>query len=153
MSNRGTYTTLAILLGAFGCGSMTGDESAAPVDPVERWGPPTETVPAFYGAVPKNILMLSIDTFRKDSLSQYGGPEVMPFLDELAKTGFTADDHLTCSNWTFAGTTCTLLGRYNYEAGFVPHLPYNGRERVADGTPFLASWLDEAICNSDLRIC
>jgi arylsulfatase A-like enzyme len=110
---------------------------------VAHWGEPTDTVPSFYGSVPRNILMLSIDTFRKDSLSKYGGVSYMPFLDDLVTTGFTADDHLTCSNWTFAGTTCTLLGRSNVDAGFVPSLPYASRERVADGTPFLASWLGD----------
>jgi arylsulfatase A-like enzyme len=144
MHNGKTFSVFTALALLVGCGSLSGKDSSDAVDPVERWGPPTDTTPSFYGSVPKNILMLSVDTFRKDSLSRYGGPAVMPFLDELASTGFTADDHLTCSNWTFAGTTCTLLGRYNIDAGFTPHLPLNGRERVPDATPFLATWLGEA---------
>ena len=129
---------------ALGCSGADPSKDTGALDPVARWGEPTDTVPSFYGAVPKNILMLSIDTFRKDSLAKYGGVSYMPFLDDLATRGFTADDHLTCSNWTFAGTTCTLLGRSNADAGFVPSLAYMGRERVADGTPFLASWLGDA---------
>lgn len=109
---------------------------------------PTVGTPAlqFHGRVPKNLIFLSIDTFRKDNLDRYGGHGTTPFLDRIANEGVTLDDHLQCSNWTFASTTCTLAGRYSYERGHMPRL--NGtaanRPKVPPGTKFLATWLGEA---------
>jgi arylsulfatase A-like enzyme len=128
---------LPVLL-ALGCGSEDGGKGRK-----KATGPATDTVPAFLGRVPKNVLMLSLDTFRRDHMHRYGGDDDTPFLNELARTGFPLDDHTTCSNWTFAGTTCTLLGSYNVERGHVPRL---GRLKtpVPDGTELLASYLGEA---------
>lgn len=97
----------------------------------------------FHGRVPKNLLFLSIDTFRKDRITHYGGPNLTPFLDRIAAEGFTLDDHMQCSNWTFGSTSCTLAGRYNIERGHLPRLNGNETNRppVPPGTRFLASWL------------
>ena len=49
------------------------------------------TTPDFYESVPKNILMISVDTFRRDHvgvLSDSGTPSLTPHLDTLANTGF-----------------------------------------------------------------
>ena len=100
----------------------------------------------FHGRTPKNLIFLSIDTFRKDNLERYGGRSIAPFLDHVASEGVTLDDHMQCSNWTFGSTTCTLAGRYNIERGHLPRL--NGTEtnrpKVPQGTKFLATWLGEA---------
>ncbi len=134
---------LLVMLSA--CGGKESDTAApAVVDPVERWGEPTDTVPSFYGFVPKNILMISIDTFRRDSLVRYGGPETMPFMEGLADKGVLLDDHRTCSNWTMAGTTCTLYGRYNEETPWVPALSKTGQSPVPEAPVFLAEALGEA---------
>ncbi|MEZ4235725.1 MAG: sulfatase [Myxococcota bacterium] len=100
----------------------------------------------FRGRVPKNLLFLSIDTFRKDHLTAYGGDDLTPFIDRIASEGMTLDDHMQCSNWTFASTTCTLAGRYNIERGHIPRLNGNDANRppVPPGTKFLASWLHDA---------
>jgi arylsulfatase A-like enzyme len=105
--------------------------------------PPLE----FYDRAPTNVIFLSIDTFRKDHLGIYGNLEnATPFLDSIARDGVTLDDHTQCSCWTFASTTCTLAGRYNFDRGHLPRL--NGtdeqRPKVAPGTPFLATWLGDA---------
>jgi arylsulfatase A-like enzyme len=101
----------------------------------------------FRGDVPKNLLFLSIDTFRKDNLGTYGNDKALtPFLDGLADQGVVLDDHLQCSCWTFASTTCTLAGRSNIERGHIPRLVGDPsvRPKVPEGTPFLATWLGEA---------
>ncbi|MFT4626049.1 MAG: arylsulfatase A-like enzyme [Myxococcota bacterium] len=108
---------------------------------------PTESFPVFEGSVPRNVLMISIDTLRKDHLSRYdlAQRELTPFLDGLMNTGFVLDDHLTCSNWTFPGITCTLLGRNHTEVGFMPQLePASERIEWPAGQAFLSDALRDA---------
>ena len=117
-----------------------------PRDVVTTGSTPSETFPVFERTVPANVLMISIDTLRKDHLSRYDPAQrgLTPFLDGLMETGFVLDDHLTCSNWTFPGITCTLLGRNQTEAGFMPQLePAAQRVPWPEGQPFLADWLRE----------
>ncbi|MFT5454550.1 MAG: arylsulfatase A-like enzyme [Myxococcota bacterium] len=133
-----------VLVGLVACGGKDTDSADRELTPEERWGPPTDTVPSFYGSVPKNIVMLSIDTFRRDSLSQYGGPPVMPYLDSLAESGFTADDHLTASNWTMHGTSSTLAGAYPLEFGWMPSLSTGGRTPMPEAPTLLAEALHDA---------
>lgn len=105
---------------------------------------PTDTFPQFLGRPPKNIVMISMDTFRKDRLGRYGGSTVAPFLSAMADAGVVADRHFQCSNWTFASTSCTLAGRHNEEAGMVPNLSDSLAVPWPAGTPFLATYLREA---------
>lgn len=100
----------------------------------------------FRGPVPKNLLFLSIDTFRADHVGAYGGGDLTPFLDRIAAEGVVLKDHAQCSNWTFGSTTCTLAGRYNIERGHLPRLNGTDANRlpVPEGTPFLATWLGQA---------
>jgi len=98
----------------------------------------------FDGLAPSNVLMISIDTFRRDHMARYGGPGATPFLDELATAGVALDDHTSCSNWTYAATTCTVLGRSNVDNGFMPKFNGADREPLPENTPTLASWLGES---------
>ncbi len=123
--------------------------SACTTSPATDPGPdygttPTDTVPQFYGRVPRNIVMLSLDTFRRDALTRYGGTGKAPFLDALAKDGFVLDRHVQCSNWTFAAVSCTLSGRYNVHAGMEPALSDTWAFPWPEGTPFLATHMLEA---------
>ncbi len=96
-------------------------------------------------AAPRHLLMISVDTLRRDALSRYGGAGTMPFLDQLFAEGLAADDHAGCSNWTFHATTCTMRGAYPEDWGFVPAFSLAGpSEPVPDGTPMLATWLGAA---------
>ena len=135
---------LWMLVGLLACGGKPDDSGDRPLTPEERWGAPTDTVPSFYGSVPKNVIMISIDTWRRDSLTRYGGPTVMPYMDELAMTGFTADDHITTSNWTMHGTSSTLAGAYPLDLGWVPSLPTASRTPMPDEPVLLAEALGEA---------
>jgi arylsulfatase A-like enzyme len=110
--------------------------------PVDYGTEKTDTVPQFYGAVPKNILMISMDTYRKDHLDRYGDVGSSGFLTALAEQGYSLDDHVQCSNWTYASTSCTLAGRHNEEAGLIPQLVAKFDGVWPTGTPFLASYLD-----------
>ncbi|MEQ1568159.1 MAG: sulfatase-like hydrolase/transferase [Myxococcota bacterium] len=105
---------------------------------------PTDTVPAFYGWVPRNILMISIDTLRKDHLDRYGDTHAAPFLSWMADSGYALDQHAQCSDWTMASTSCTLAGRHNEEAGITPQLISGFVTAWPAGTPFLATALHDA---------
>ncbi len=129
---------------AVGCRT---DDPPPPPDPVEL----VETEPAVYtdytarpqfvGEPPRNLLMISIDTLRRDHLGRYGGAAT-PFLDDLAATGVALDDHVQCANWTFVSTSCTLAGRTPVEAGHMPRLT-TPPIQLPEGQ-YLAMWLADA---------
>ncbi|MEM6930261.1 MAG: sulfatase-like hydrolase/transferase, partial [Myxococcota bacterium] len=103
------------MVAATGCLSRDIKDDPLPTDPTL---PTVGTAPIeFYGRRPKNLIMLSIDTFRKDHLGAHGDLGLTPFLDEIAAQGVVLEDHHQCSNWTFASTTCTVAGRTNVERG------------------------------------
>ncbi len=98
----------------------------------------------FLGARPRNVLMISVDTFRRDHVGAFGSLGLTPRIDQLVAEGVSLDEHMQCSSWTYPGTTCTLLGRSHIDNGFLPQLSGGGREPFADGTEFLATWLAAA---------
>jgi arylsulfatase A-like enzyme len=116
---------------------------AAPADLPS--GPPTDTLPSFYGEVPSNVLMISIDTFRKDFMGRYDPTgDDTPTLTALARGGVVLDDHLTCSNWTFHGIACTLLGKYTIDEQFTPKLVAGEQDPYPESATFLAEHLADA---------
>lgn len=103
------------------------------------------TQPDFYEKVPRNVLMISVDTFRRDRIGAFGGTgNLTPTLDSLARGGVAWADHTTCSNWTFAGITCTIRGAYNVENGFIPRLSKATREPLPEGIGTLSGWMRDA---------
>lgn len=97
----------------------------------------------FVGARPRNVLMISMDTFRRDHIDPYGGLGLTPTLEARIAGGVSASDAMQCSNWTFASTSCTLLGRDPVEHGFLPRLESAVRAPYPDGERFLAVALAE----------
>ncbi len=108
--------------------------------------PPSERPPLWFGgaAPPSNIFILSIDTLRRDHLTRWGGPGLTPFMDSLVTGGVALDDHVQCSNWTFASMSCTTLGRPGRDLEWVPQLAGDARRKMPEaGT--IPRWLrDEA---------
>lgn len=102
--------------------------------------PKTDTFPTFYGAVPKNLLVVSIDTTRRDLMYRYGDTHYAPFLDEKMEEGFVLDDHRSCANWTFPSMMCSVQGAPNIEAGYAPDLRNPGEALMVE-YPTLASRL------------
>jgi len=126
----------------------------APIPPTATGSSPPTTPPGpqralvFDGTPPTNVLMISIDTTRKDQLGIYSSePSYTPFLDSLAESGVHLDDHQQCSNWTFGSTSCTLAGRLPEDTGFIPSLNLSLGDpdnQVPDGQRTLASRLRSA---------
>ena len=103
---------------------------------------PGEPLVKIAGLPPRNVFMLSIDTLRRDHIDRYGGSS-MPFLSSLLEQSVTLDNHQQCSNWTYASTVCTLLGRYNEETDFFPKIFKDTREPMPHSQPTLARILGD----------
>jgi arylsulfatase len=89
----------------------------------------------------RNLLMISVDTYRRDYLERYGSTRgLTPFMDELAARSLVLDRHCSCSNWTLGGILCAANGRDSLDIGYVAKLPNTHREVVPD-RPSLASWM------------
>ncbi len=120
-----------------------GDPDGRPPGDTAPITPPDAADPlVFDGPPPKNVLMISIDTFRRDHFDPYGDLELAPFLGRLATEGVHLDNHVQCSNWTWHSTSCTLAGRYEIDVGHVPVL-VGLREPLPDGIRTLARVLGE----------
>jgi arylsulfatase A-like enzyme len=90
---------------------------------------------------PRNLLMLSIDTLRKDHVGRYGDLGLTPFLDGLMAQGVPLDDHRSCSNWTYPSAICVFGGRTNTDMAFIPPLNKARRKSLPDGHQQLPVWL------------
>ena len=89
----------------------------------------------------KNLLIISVDTYRRDYLERYGSTRgLTPFMDELAGRSLVLDRHSSCSNWTLGGVLCAANGRDSLDFGYVAKLPSSYREVVPE-RPSLASWM------------
>ncbi|MEN0062534.1 MAG: sulfatase-like hydrolase/transferase [Myxococcota bacterium] len=96
---------------------------------------------------PKRVLMLSIDTLRRDFVDFYAcedEPRVsrMPFLSTILAQSVSLEDAQQCSNWTYPSTNCTLSGTLLEEMDHVPRGGLDGRP-VPEGQRTLASLLSE----------
>jgi arylsulfatase A-like enzyme len=91
----------------------------------------------------KNLLMISVDTYRRDYLTRYGSTRgLTPFMDELASRSLVLDDHSSCSDWTLPSVLCVGAGRHEPAYGFISRLGPTFREVAPEHTT-LAGWLRE----------
>jgi arylsulfatase A-like enzyme len=101
------------------------------------------------GPRPRNLLVLSVDTLRRDKVGRYSGGTQTPFLDSVLDESVALDDHRSCSNWTYASLLCALTGQTTVDLGFEPVGNRQGAN-MADGTAppddlkGLAHWLVDA---------
>ena len=106
--------------------------------------PPATSFLEFQDRGPTNLLMLSIDTLRKDHVGRYGDRGLTPFMDQLMAEGVPLDDHRSCSNWTYPSTICVFGGRTNTDMAFVPPLNKARRKSLPEGHQQLPVWLRDA---------
>jgi arylsulfatase A-like enzyme len=127
----------------FVCGLMLLTScGGSPVDTSEL--PKSESFPQFFGEVPQNLIVISIDTFRIDHMAHFGDTRnLTPMLDRLATEGLILNDHVSCANWTYGGITCANTGNLAVEGMFMPKIGKSARREMPD-TPTLASSLRDA---------
>ncbi|NCG21569.1 MAG: sulfatase-like hydrolase/transferase, partial [Rhodobacterales bacterium] len=117
-----------------------------PTDPTSTVAP-AHALAFSEGQVPKNILMISLDTFRRDHFDLYGDRGLMPFFSGLAQQGFHVEDYRSCSTYTFHATTCVAGGRYALEGaedyGVMPQLGLEGEvlDPIPDNTPLMPGYM------------
>ena len=109
--------------------------------------PPLDTGPATAGVIevgsrPVNLLLIGIDTLRRDTLGMYDEAADTPTLAGLFADGVVLDDHRSCANWTYASMLCVATGSSNEELGFVPVGGSEGWDGGELGT--LPDWLSAA---------
>ena len=81
---------MGLLMSCRGGGGAVDAIGTSPAESEETTG----TFPAFYGAPPQNLLIISIDTLRPDHLTRYGDDRaLMPFFDGLLAQGVALDAH------------------------------------------------------------
>lgn len=125
---------------------VEGSDTAAP-DTATACGPAgTGGSPAlvFDGAAPQNLLVISIDTLRRDRVGRYDPESVTPFLDGLMGESVVLDDMRGCSNWTLPGMMCVMSGQSTLDLGQEPVIPGLADELVPDDFQTLATWLTAA---------
>jgi arylsulfatase A-like enzyme len=116
---------------------QTGQSACEPIDGPGGQGPLLPTL-----SEGSNLLILSIDTLRKDRVGRYSGLDTTPFLDEWLDGSLVLEAHRSCSDWTASSMLCALTGTTPTEAGYEPHA---GTDTVLIDVPLdletLTSWL------------
>jgi arylsulfatase A-like enzyme len=80
---------------------------------------------------PQNLLVIGIDTLRRDRVGRYTGGDGTPALDALLDASVALDCHHSCSNWTISSTLCFASGRSQLELGFAPYEAGPYPERIS----------------------
>lgn len=127
--------------------SPTGTTPGA-VDPCDVPVVTADAPAVTFAKPPANLIVLSIDTLRRDYVDFYGCDaadpvERMPFLTSVLAQSVSLEDVQQCSNWTYPSTNCTLSGTLLSEMLHVPRGGLAGRP-VPDGQRTLARLLTEA---------
>lgn len=114
-------------------------DSAGPVStPTGTAGTSTSATSTTSGASALNVLLISIDTLRKDRVR----PEHMPWLTGLQLGGERLERHLSWSSWTYPSMLAALTGQDTISLGFDPGFRDDRfYEAVPEGVTLLAGRL------------
>lgn len=100
----------------------------------------------FTGARPTNLLVISLDTTRRDQLGVFSGLDTTPFWDGILSSSVLLADHRSCSNWTAPSMICATTSRFPVDDDYWPTSVYNTGDvgpidGIPDDLPTLASVL------------
>ena len=87
------------------------DDSSVPTEPEDA---------VVLGHTPKNLLVISLDTTRRDRLSFFDDEDLTPNLASIFSGGVLLENHRTCSNWTAPSVFCAQTGNIELDAGVWP---------------------------------
>jgi hypothetical protein len=96
-----------------------GDTRGWPPDSDDTGTKPEPTDAIVLGHTPRNLLVISIDTTRRDRLGFFGS-DTTPNLDAAFSEGVILEDHRSCSNWTAPSTFCAQSGNFQLDADVWP---------------------------------
>jgi hypothetical protein len=94
------------------------EDPSTPDNEPEELGP--QSVLQFTGNPPTNLIIVSLDTTRRDYIGRFAGNGNTPNLDLVLASGVALDDHRSCSSWTAPSMTCVTTGLTPYELGWWP---------------------------------
>jgi arylsulfatase A-like enzyme len=84
-----------------------------------------------------NLLLLTVDTLRRDEVGFFaGGPSITPSIDSLATEGAAFLEATSCAPWTLSSLAAIHTGHYSSTTGV-----FTGKNRLAPGFQTLASIL------------
>jgi arylsulfatase A-like enzyme len=120
-----------LLVSVLGCGACTpGVETTGtqlPTTETETSHTGTKTVDIeevfeWDGAPPTNILMISVDTWRKDAFDYFSEDEdiLTPVLNGLVEHSVILENHQSCSSWTYPSVICVMTGTDLLSVGLIP---------------------------------
>ena len=91
-----------------------------------------QSVLQFDGPAPTNLVIISLDTTRRDYVGRYGKNGNTPNLDRILAEGVALDQHRSCSSWTAPSMTCVTTG---FDPFALDWWPWSGDERVSGFDP------------------
>lgn len=105
----------------------TTEEETTPTEDTTTPVPTGDTGPSgpasvlqFDGDPPQNLIMISLDTTRRDFIGRFAGNGNTPNLDAKLIEGVALDNHRSCSSWTGPSMTCVTTGRSPFDLGWFP---------------------------------
>jgi arylsulfatase A-like enzyme len=68
------------------------------------------------GTTPRNLLVISLDTTRRDRIGLFSGLDTTPNFDAIFGEGVVLADHRSCANWTAPSSYCAESGNSHLDA-------------------------------------
>jgi arylsulfatase A-like enzyme len=102
-----------------------------------------------FDETPRNLLVISLDTTRRDRVGVFSGLDTTPNFDAVFTNGVILEDHRSCSNWTGPSSYCAQSGNTHLDADvWLTSLSERSRDRMvpwpARDAPTIASILSDA---------
>jgi arylsulfatase A-like enzyme len=105
---------------------------------------PRDSILQFSGGLPRNLLVISLDTLRLDRIGFFDGSMTTPFLDGRLRESVVLTDLRGCSNWTYSSLLCLFTGQSTVDLGFEPVTADALAPSVPDRLDMLPLWLRQA---------
>ncbi len=95
----------------------------------------------FHGDRPRNVLVLTLDTVRKDYLGRYGDHQDTPWLDDMMDRSVVLEEHRSCANWTIPAVICLYAGQTTVDLRIEPISSDPLAPNYKPGMFFAPAWL------------